>query len=356
MEGTQSQTNYSTNYQEKTDSSMIRPTSINSSPLLLEQVNGCSSNNQLRESKIRHRPTSPNAHELLTAKSSNSKPKTISFSSSIENMSLDEKEMTLQNDQPTTPSPSIFTTNDDHSPVFKTQSANSTCKNVENKNLETSGKSDDLKARSPIKSDRTSQQQIDLRFNLKRKDKNNNSEKMRKPSSSTVSSGQHGSSSNDNSPFISNLEQQPHNLKLDGSVSGNKLTPSSNNKEQAVKLRSSVDRRLAQKRQSRVIKMLAVLVGEFFICWLPLHCINLISLYKPKLVYETIGYNGLTMFLMLAYTSSCTNPITYCFMNHKFRQSFLTLFSCCSGRNNEARTNPQQILKPKIRSTAIEQL
>ena len=244
----------------------------------------------------------------------------------------------------TTPSPSIFT-NDEHSPVFKSVSVSS------GKNLEISssggGSGKDLKSRSPIKIDLRAQQ-LNQHFSLRKKDKNNNQEKFRKPSSSTISStgGQHGSS-NEDSLFASN-EHHPHSHHKSTALN------SSYYKDNAMKLRSSVDRRLAQKRQSRVIKMLAILVVEFFVCWTPLHCINLISLYKPKIVYQFIGYNGLCLFFLLAYLSSCTNPITYCFMNSKFRQSFLSLFSCCSSK--DVRTNTKQILKPKIRSTNIEEL
>ena len=33
--------------------------------------------------------------------------------------------------------------------------------------------------------------------------------------------------------------------------------------------------------------------------------------------------------LLLSYTSSCVNPIIYCFMNKRFRLGFLATFPCC---------------------------
>ncbi|XP_023220848.1 cholecystokinin receptor-like, partial [Centruroides sculpturatus] len=89
---------------------------------------------------------------------------------------------------------------------------------------------------------------------------------------------------------------------------------------------SNLDKSLSQKR--RVFKMLFVVVLEFFICWTPLYVINTVSLYDPRSLYEGLGYYGISFFQLLAYTSSCCNPITYCFMNSKFRQSFMGLFGC----------------------------
>jgi len=39
-----------------------------------------------------------------------------------------------------------------------------------------------------------------------------------------------------------------------------------------------------------------------------------------------IGPLGVTLIQLLAYSSSCSNPITYCFMNRRFRFAFLKLF------------------------------
>lgn len=74
--------------------------------------------------------------------------------------------------------------------------------------------------------------------------------------------------------------------------------------------------------------MLFVVVLEFFICWTPLYVINTITLFNRKLIYNDLGYTAISFFQLLAYSSSCCNPITYCFMNSGFRKSFLNLFRC----------------------------
>lgn len=83
------------------------------------------------------------------------------------------------------------------------------------------------------------------------------------------------------------------------------------------------------QNKKRVIKMLFVVVLEFFISWTPLYVINTIALFDSQMVYKTLGYTTITYFQLLAYTSSCCNPITYCFMNRGFRKACLNLFRCC---------------------------
>lgn len=90
--------------------------------------------------------------------------------------------------------------------------------------------------------------------------------------------------------------------------------------------RTNAEKSLQNKK--RIIKMLFVVVLEFFICWTPLYIINTIALFNPHILYQTLGYTTITYFQLLAYSSSCCNPITYCFMNRGFRKAFLNLFRC----------------------------
>ncbi|XP_054267360.1 cholecystokinin receptor type A-like [Macrosteles quadrilineatus] len=87
--------------------------------------------------------------------------------------------------------------------------------------------------------------------------------------------------------------------------------------------------------KKKVIRMLFVVVAEFFVCWAPLHVLNTWYLFYPETVYKYVGSTGVSLVQLLAYISSCCNPITYCFMNRKFRQAFLAIFNwykwrgCC---------------------------
>ncbi|XP_039432438.1 cholecystokinin receptor type A-like [Culex pipiens pallens] len=90
--------------------------------------------------------------------------------------------------------------------------------------------------------------------------------------------------------------------------------------------KSNMEKSLMNKK--RIIKMLFVVVLEFFLCWTPLYVINTMALFWPSTVYHNLGYTAISFFQLLAYSSSCCNPITYCFMSGGFRKAFLNLFRC----------------------------
>lgn len=92
----------------------------------------------------------------------------------------------------------------------------------------------------------------------------------------------------------------------------------------SLPLRSNPGASLLKKK--RVIRMLFVVVLEFFICWTPLYVVNTIALFNPKFVYEHVGFTAISFFQLLAYSSACYNPITYGFMNTGFRRAFISLF------------------------------
>ncbi|XP_017015429.2 gastrin/cholecystokinin type B receptor [Drosophila takahashii] len=88
--------------------------------------------------------------------------------------------------------------------------------------------------------------------------------------------------------------------------------------------RSNEAKTLESKK--RVVKMLFVLVLEFFICWTPLYVINTMVMLIGPVVYEYVDYTAISFLQLLAYSSSCCNPITYCFMNASFRRAFVDTF------------------------------
>ncbi|XP_067141357.1 cholecystokinin receptor-like isoform X2 [Centruroides vittatus] len=87
---------------------------------------------------------------------------------------------------------------------------------------------------------------------------------------------------------------------------------------------NNIQHRLAVK--NRVIRMLFVVVLEYFICWTPVYVINTVSVYVSGSVYDSLGQCGISFFHLLSYTSSCCNPLTYCFVNKNFRREFLQTF------------------------------
>ncbi|XP_061518764.1 cholecystokinin receptor type A isoform X9 [Anopheles gambiae] len=62
------------------------------------------------------------------------------------------------------------------------------------------------------------------------------------------------------------------------------------------------------------------------------HFFAKVYLYSPTFVYQYVNSSGIALVQLMAYISSCCNPITYCFMNRRFRQAFLGVFSCYRNR------------------------
>ncbi|XP_037049844.1 cholecystokinin receptor type A-like [Bradysia coprophila] len=126
-----------------------------------------------------------------------------------------------------------------------------------------------------------------------------------------------------------------HQLKSNYSQDSQTTTIGSAKKYSPGLRRTNAEKSLQNKK--RVIQMLFVVVLEFFICWTPLYVINTIALFNPHLVYNRLGYTSISICQLLAYSSSCCNPITYCFMNRGFRKAFLNLFRCFKKYNEPRR-------------------
>ncbi|CAL1530904.1 unnamed protein product [Lymnaea stagnalis] len=103
---------------------------------------------------------------------------------------------------------------------------------------------------------------------------------------------------------------------------------SSSGKHQLQVLRPAYNCRVLANKK-RVIKMLCVVVMEYFICWTPLFLVNSWTVLDYLSARDHFTPLLKTTFLLLAYLSSCIHPITYCFMNRRFRQSFADAFRCC---------------------------
>ncbi|XP_070198607.1 cholecystokinin receptor-like [Littorina saxatilis] len=93
------------------------------------------------------------------------------------------------------------------------------------------------------------------------------------------------------------------------------------------RIRHSNPRKIRENK-IRVIKMLFVVVLEFFLCWTPVYVIQTWMIFDFQTAYEFVTPLTKTLFHLLSYVSSCCNPITYCFMNKKFREGFVRVFTC----------------------------
>ena len=131
-------------------------------------------------------------------------------------------------------------------------------------------------------------------------------------------------------PFPIRPKCSSTNMDLDDEVLFSKKTETvtifKKNKYSSVIRKSNTKKSLDNKK--RIIRMLTVVVLEFFICWSPLYVMNTISLFDPQSVYSLLGTAGVSVIQLIAYCSACCNPITYCFMNKSFRLAFYAAVSC----------------------------
>ncbi|XP_059379178.1 cholecystokinin receptor type A [Carassius carassius] len=81
--------------------------------------------------------------------------------------------------------------------------------------------------------------------------------------------------------------------------------------------------------KKRVIRMLLVIVGLFFLCWTPIFVVNAWRAFDRRSADRLLSGAPISFIHLLSYTSACVNPIVYCFMNKRFRQGVLATFSCC---------------------------
>ncbi|XP_022671206.1 cholecystokinin receptor type A-like [Varroa jacobsoni] len=106
------------------------------------------------------------------------------------------------------------------------------------------------------------------------------------------------------------------------------VSASSTHREEIIRyLRTNNhEQRMAVRR--KVIRMMFVVVLEFFVCWTPIYVVNTIASFSKDLL-TPLGGVGISLLHLLSYVSSCCNPITYCFMNKNFRREFKRSIRCC---------------------------
>uniref|UniRef100_A0A915EGW2 G-protein coupled receptors family 1 profile domain-containing protein n=1 Tax=Ditylenchus dipsaci TaxID=166011 RepID=A0A915EGW2_9BILA len=124
-------------------------------------------------------------------------------------------------------------------------------------------------------------------------------------------------------------------------------------------LRSTHSERTALVKQ-RLIRMLIVIVIIFFCCWTPSYIWWLLLNAQDSFGSTFNVWNSElnTFITVLTYLSSCTNPITYCFLNSKFRNALFLSFGCKSfsskfgSGSRRTRTHLQRIYAPINNNTA----
>ncbi|XP_066267302.1 adenosine receptor A2b-like [Branchiostoma lanceolatum] len=81
------------------------------------------------------------------------------------------------------------------------------------------------------------------------------------------------------------------------------------------------------KKEVKAAKSLAIIVGLFAVCWLPLHTLNCITHFCGGLC--AFPYELLMTSILLSHANSAVNPVIYAFRNRDYRNTFKSLVTTC---------------------------
>ncbi|XP_007462726.1 PREDICTED: adenosine receptor A2b [Lipotes vexillifer] len=84
--------------------------------------------------------------------------------------------------------------------------------------------------------------------------------------------------------------------------------------------------RTVLQREVHAAKSLAMIVGIFALCWLPVHAINCASLFQPGWAKEKPTW-AMNTAILLSHANSVVNPIVYAYRNRDFRYTFHKIIS-----------------------------
>lgn len=84
--------------------------------------------------------------------------------------------------------------------------------------------------------------------------------------------------------------------------------------------------RTTLQREIHAAKSLAMIVGIFALCWLPVHAINCVTLFHPALAKDKPKW-AMNVAILLSHANSVVNPIVYAYRNRDFRYSFHKIIS-----------------------------
>ena len=98
--------------------------------------------------------------------------------------------------------------------------------------------------------------------------------------------------------------------------------------ERSISVQSARQSSHDPSNRKRVIRMLVVIVLQYFLCWTPLYLLNTWNAIDFRSVLTHISPTTKSLIMLMAYTSSFIHPITYCFMNQNFRRGFRQSIKC----------------------------
>ena len=112
---------------------------------------------------------------------------------------------------------------------------------------------------------------------------------------------------------------------------------------------SSASIHRADRQRRKALRILIVLILEFFICWTPLYLYHTIGTFD-RTFYRTMPSIVVDLVLLFSFASASCNPITYYFMSERYRVVLrANLISICCKSTSAAiishyhRTSPRML-------------
>jgi hypothetical protein len=99
------------------------------------------------------------------------------------------------------------------------------------------------------------------------------------------------------------------------------------------------------RHRRKALKLLIVIILEFFVCWTPLYIYHTFGTFDKKF-YRSMPSIFVDIILLFSFASLLTNPFTYYFMSKRYRAVLYAYLACCfwkkdddkfSKKNQEAR-------------------
>ena len=78
----------------------------------------------------------------------------------------------------------------------------------------------------------------------------------------------------------------------------------------------------------QIVKMFAIVVFIFMVCWAPYHIYFILVFHNPSITKTPYIGHIYLFFYWLAMSNSCVNPIIYYWMNSRFRAYFNQVLCC----------------------------
>jgi hypothetical protein len=102
------------------------------------------------------------------------------------------------------------------------------------------------------------------------------------------------------------------------------------------------------------LKLLIVIILEFFICWTPLFIYHTFGTFDKKF-YRSIPHIFGDLILLFSFASPLCNPFTYYFMSKRYRAVLYAYLSSCSSKKNKEKFNRNRDARQLVEALRLHQ-